>query len=225
MSNRPRKQYTSARPARPTTSHRPRPIVFVVAGAIGLAALIAVLVAATSSGDKRSAEGIEEARPVTVAGSLLATYAGEPDPAKGAVAPTLTGSAFDGTPLVVAAVGKPTVVAFVAHWCPHCRNEVPVMVKWLAAGGQPANTNFFAVATSTSSSQPNYPPSEWLSREGWTVPTMADDSTDTAAHAFGVSAFPFFVALDANGHVVARTSGELTTEALTALFQAAGATS
>ena len=37
--------------------------------------------------------------------------------------------------------------------------------------------------------------------------------------AFGLSAFPYFVAADAQGNVVARTSGEITTDQFAALAQ------
>jgi hypothetical protein len=42
------------------------------------------------------------------------------------------------------------------------------------------------------------------------VPVLADDEQSSAATAYGLSAFPFFVAVDAGGKVVARHSGELT---------------
>jgi hypothetical protein len=41
---------------------------------------------------------------------------------------------------------------------------------------------------------------------------IADDEAGTAATTFGLSAFPYFVAVDADGTVVARASGELTTD-------------
>jgi hypothetical protein len=50
---------------------------------------------------------------------------------------------------------------------------------------------------------------------------MADSSDSTAAQAYGVSAFPFFVAINPQGKVVERTSGELTTDQFNALLEAA----
>jgi hypothetical protein len=56
----------------------------------------------------------------------------------------------------------------------------------------------------------NWPPGEWLVDEGWTQPTMVDPD-GSAAETWGLTSFPYFVAIDANGDVVARASGELTT--------------
>ena len=40
---------------------------------------------------------------------------------------------------------------------------------------------------------------------------MADADDGKAATAFGLNAFPYFVAVDGSGKVVARTTGEITT--------------
>jgi hypothetical protein len=50
---------------------------------------------------------------------------------------------------------------------------------------------------------------------------MVDDAHNGAADVFGLSAFPYFVALDRSGKVVARSSGELEAPALETLFAAA----
>ena len=49
------------------------------------------------------------------------------------------------------------------------------------------------------------------------MPTIADSSDNAAMEALGVSGFPFIVAVDADGKVVARVSGEQPVEALDAL--------
>ncbi|MDD9372346.1 MAG: hypothetical protein PV358_19650 [Acidimicrobiales bacterium] len=46
---------------------------------------------------------------------------------------------------------------------------------------------------------------------------MLVDGDDSAAQAAGLTAFPFFVAVDADGNVVGRTSGELTPPQLDAI--------
>ena len=104
---------------------------------------------------------------------------------------------------------RPKVVLFVAHWCPHCRREVPALAKRLSTNGEPPGVDLYTVATGTTPDRSNYPPSAWLEREGWTVTTMADDNNGRVADAFGLSAYPFFVAIDNSGKVVARASGEL----------------
>ncbi len=46
------------------------------------------------------------------------------------------------------------------------------------------------------------------------MPVLVDDTDRAVAGAFGVSGFPFFVAVDAAGNVAARGSGELDTAGL-----------
>ena len=57
--------------------------------------------------------------------------------------PRWTGQSFDGTPLAInPGDGKPKLVVFVAHWCPHCQAEVPrVLVQWMASGAQPGRSS------------------------------------------------------------------------------------
>ena len=86
-----------------------------------------------------------------------------------------------------------------------------MLAQWLADNGQPEGVDLYVVATGTTPDRPNYPPSAWLEKEKLTVPTLADDATGTAAQAFGLSFYPFFVALDGDNHVIARATGELTT--------------
>ena len=75
----------------------------------------------------------------------------------------------------------------------------------------------------TSPNQPNYPPSAWLADESWPTPVLADSTDSAAAKAFGLPGYPYFVAVDRTGRVVARTSGEITTDQFAALAQQASA--
>ena len=79
----------------------------------------------------------------------------------------------------------------------------------------------YAVATATDKARPNYPPSAWLEKAKWPVTTMADDSKYTASTAFGLNAFPYFVAINAQGKVTQRATGELTTQQFEALIASA----
>ena len=81
------------------------------------------------------------------------------------------------------------------------------------------------VATATDPNRPNYPPSEWLEEEGLDLPVMADDANGTAARAYGLSGYPYFVLLDANNRVIARDGGELSTGELDDLVEMAGSQS
>jgi hypothetical protein len=77
------------------------------------------------------------------------------------------------------------------------------------------------VATGTTSAQSNFPPGDWLREEGWSVPTMVDDEGNTAANAYGLMTYPYFVAVDSTGKVVTRASGEITQETWNGLLEAA----
>lgn len=55
--------------------------------------------------------------------------------------------------------------------------------------GFPDSVDIYLVATSYSPSQPNWPPSAWLEREGWTIAVIVDDPQSTAYEAFGQGAF------------------------------------
>ncbi|MCU1346926.1 MAG: Redoxin [Acidimicrobiia bacterium] len=153
---------------------------------------------------------LKQSQPVTVTGAPLSSLPdGGTDAAIGTVAPELQGSSFDGTAVSITHDGKPKLLLFAAHWCPHCQREVPLVVDHLKSHPLPSEVELYLVATGTNSAAPNYPPSAWLTKVGWPAPVLADDAAFTAADAFGLTAYPYFVALDAQGKLVARTSGEL----------------
>jgi thiol-disulfide isomerase/thioredoxin len=186
---------------------------------IGVAALVVVLAVAalvsssSSGGKKKPAAGVEETRPVVVTGAALPELPQTgADPAVGKEIPEVRGQSFDGTPVDIRNDGRPKLILFVAHWCPHCQREVPLLTDYLKSHPLPKGVDVYTVATATSPQRPNYPPSAWLAKVGWKAPTMADSDDAKAANAFGLSAFPYFVAVDGSGKVVARTTGEITTD-------------
>lgn len=198
---------------------------------IQLFALLGVVLAVTatcSKSDKPSKLNLEPAKPddtsvsaeapafgpIVVTGELLPTRSDEgTDKAIGRAAPVVEGRAPDNATVLIGGPGKPTVVAFVAHWCPHCQKEVPVIVSAAKAGAF-GDVRLVAVATGTNKQAPNYPPVAWLERESWTGEVILDDKDASAARAYGLSGYPFLVAINANGKVVGRTSGELPREDL-----------
>lgn len=143
------------------------------------------------------------------------------DPMVGSVIPTVIGQQFDGKQLTIAPNGKPHIIMVVAHWCPHCQAEVPRIQGWLNASGMPADVELVTVATSNDPAKGNFPASDWLRREKWSVPTIVDDKQNQAGAALGVSGFPYFLVTDAQGKVVYRTSGEKTEAEWNALLAAA----
>jgi thiol-disulfide isomerase/thioredoxin len=138
------------------------------------------------------------------------------DPAIGKPIPEVDGVSFDGSPVAIAADGRPKILLFLAHWCPHCQLEVPVVEAWLDDGKLPSSMDLISIATSIDPNAPNYPPDAWLEREGWSPPVLVDADRSIAA-SYGLSAFPYWVAVDADGEVVWRGTGELSAESLDAL--------
>ncbi|MET0920624.1 MAG: TlpA disulfide reductase family protein [Acidimicrobiia bacterium] len=208
----------SANPRRPSTT-------MIVLGVLVLIVVVAGGIAVASGGgsdDSSSASAAkQEFATVTVEGTPLPKYPGQgqADPAVGDTAPTLVGESFDKSPITIKATGKPQVVVFLAHWCPHCQAEVPRLVA-AAKAGDLAGIDVSAVTTSTSPEAGNYPPSAWLAREKWPFPVMVDSKTGTAGQAYGLTSFPYFVFLDGNGAVLGRSTGEAAPAALKAIFNA-----
>ena len=89
-------------------------------------------------------------------------------------------------------------------------------LSWLDAKGMPAGVDLISVATAIDPNRPNYPPDAWLAREHWSVPVIVDADGRIATR-YGLTAFPFWVAVRADGTVAQRLTGELTPEQLDAL--------
>ena len=182
------------------------PVVGIVLALVAVLAVVAVI-ATRSGGGGGAGANLAQTRPVQVTGAPLPAAN---DPAVGKGAPELRGASFDGSPVAITGDGKAKLVVFVAHWCPHCQREVPVLVRWLQDGKLPASVSLYVVSTAVDRARPNWPPSTWLGEAGLTAPVLADDAQGRAASAYGLSAFPFFTAVNTGGKVVARDSGELT---------------
>lgn len=157
-----------------------------------------------SAGTSAGASGV----PVVSGASLPQFENPNGDPAVGLPAPEVRGTAFDGKQVAIVNDGRPKVIVFLAHWCPHCQEEVPLIQAWVNAGGVPSGVELISVATSIDPTRPNYPPDAWLAREGWTVPVIADP-TNSVAGAYGLPAFPYWVFVGSDGTVRARAVGEV----------------
>jgi len=208
------------------SAHANRWIVWAVLGVIAVVAVIAIVVAAASGGggkgatEKRPAK-FQTAPQLTVDGTSLPQFdSATRDPAVGMAAPTLDSVDFGGHPVHAGgATGKPYALVFLAHWCPHCQAEVPRLVS-LAKGGQIAGVDVVGIPTATTNQAVNYPPSAWLAREQWPFPVLLDTAKGKAGQAYRLSAFPYFVFVDASGNVVGRTSGEMDPDQVQAIFAA-----
>lgn len=189
--------------------------------AAGLVALIAAAAAvALLGGDGGDGGSLEDVGAPTVEGRALPTPG--PDVEAALDAPVVTGEGLSGGQVRVPARDSGTIVLFLAHWCPHCQREVPVVQDWIDAGGLSEDVELVSVATAIDPSRPNYPPDAWLEREGWTPPVLVDTDS-SVAQTYGLTSFPFWVFVNADGEVVSRRSGELTVGQLEAAIQEMGA--
>ncbi|HEX7222293.1 MAG TPA: TlpA disulfide reductase family protein [Candidatus Limnocylindrales bacterium] len=169
--------------------------------------------ATASAGPASTANIGGGAGPLTslVSGTSLPTYdAATADAAVGQAIPTITGTDRTGNALAIRpGDGKAKILLFLTHWCSHCQAEVPRVQGWLNGGGSTGDVDLYAISTEADATRPNFPPETWLDREGWTVPTVVDDANSSIAQAFGLSAFPYWVFVDADGTVAGRAAGEL----------------
>lgn len=184
-----------------TSTSGNRLVLFAVVGVFVLALAVALL-----GGDGSEVDGFvldEVSVPVVEAGA--------------GTSPTATGDALlDDGEVTVPVAGEPTLVVFLAHWCPACNAELPVLEDWLADGGLPEGVALRAVATGIDPARDNFPPTTWLGDRDWDVPTLVDRD-DVVATAFGLQSYPYWVAVDAVGDVVQAGSGQLEPAQLDAL--------
>jgi thiol-disulfide isomerase/thioredoxin len=193
----------------------------IIAVVIGGAAIVAI--SSNGSESSTSSGNISEFSDITVTGEALPAFdsvSSATDAAIGMPAPVVSGKGFTGTEITTDGAGTPTLLVFLAHWCPHCQREVPLLVQWEKDGKTPTGVDVIAVATGTDPANPNYPPSEWLAREEFPAlwPVIADSADKKAANAFGLSGYPYFVLVDAQGKVFKRLSGEIPMDELTAII-------
>ena len=198
---------------------------FIVGAIIAIVIGGAAIVAISSSGSESSTSSgnISEFSDITVTGEALPAFdsvSTATDTAIGLPAPVVSGKGFTGTEITTDGAGTPTLLVFLAHWCPHCQREVPLLVQWEKDGKTPTGVDVIAVATGTDPANPNFPPSEWLAREEFPAlwPVIADSADKKAANAFGLSGYPYFVLVDAQGNVFKRLSGEIPMDELTAII-------
>jgi len=206
MSNRPN---PSRRPGVAPTSEQDdrRRNLLLIAGLVVVVVIIGVLIALGGAEDGEMSTDAPDFGPMAVEGTPLPELGdGGADPAVGQPAPRIEGTDPEGGSVSIGEPGEPTVVAFLAHWCPHCQKEVPVIVD-LMEEGELDGVRVVGVLTGTNADAPNYPPVAWMEREGWEGELLLDDERFTAGAAYGLSGYPFVVYLDGDGKVVSRTSG------------------
>ncbi len=213
--NAPRSKPSAQAVARAKQRHRRDKWVMpaIIGGLVVAVVLVAVIALTVSGGTDQNggnaSNKIEVADVATVTGTPLPPLPDRGvDPAVGMTAPITQGVDFDGATVSVPPKG-PAVLAVVAHWCPHCQREVPVMMDLRQSGKWPSNVALAGISTAVAPERGNFPASEWLRSAAWDAPVLVDTKDQTASSAYGLTGFPFMVWTDATGKVVLRTSGEI----------------
>ena len=158
---------------------------------------------------------------IAVAAILLAGGSDDDGDEDVVVAPPLSGQDYAGNDVeVVPGSDGPLMLVFLAHWCPHCNAEIPVLQQWEASGAIPEDLDIVGISTAVDPDAPNYPPGAWLEAMEWQWPVIADDD-GTLADLYGVDGYPYMVFIDDDGAITATVSGEQPIPELQALADAA----
>ena len=150
-----------------STRSRTPLVLGIVLAVVAVVAIAAVVLTRGGDDDETSSTvppgtGVGAAT-VMVDGTPLEPGEGPSDPAIGTAAPALSGTDYAGEPVeITPGADGPMMVVFLAHWCPHCNDEIPVLQQWEADGGIPEDLQVVGVSTAVSAERPYYPPDEWL---------------------------------------------------------------
>jgi len=190
---------------------------FIIVGAIVLVVGLAVAIG-VSLVDEPLDGNLPEGE-TTISGDVLPEYAGENDIniSVGLQAPSFSGPDQNSEIISLEKNGKSKILLFLAHWCPHCQAEVPVVQEYIDTFGLPADVEVIGILTSIDRSRDNYPPHDWLVKEGWSETQIYDLDREIGT-AYGLNAFPYWVTLDKDLKVVNRVTGELTPDQITVLI-------
>ena len=182
-----------------------RTMLLALVGAVALA-LVASLT--LGGGDPPGDPDTQETGAVAVFGEGLPAFAGtDGDDAVGRMAPDFDATTFNGdTVQVRPGDGTGYVIAFFAHWCPHCQVELPKLTAWIERDGIPAGVEVVGVSTAVYMDRGNLPRS-WFVAEGWPELVLRDSNDSAVAEAYGLRSFPYFVVVGTDGRVRVRVSG------------------
>ena len=145
------------------------------------------------------------------------------DTAVGLPMPRIAGTDFAGNPLTIEADGRAKLIVGLAHWCPYCNNEVPILNDWYAAG-IPDGVDVIALHVYTDPTRPHFPPAAWVEELGFTLPLIADDESRTLVTTLGIPAVPFWLLVSADGTVMERATGQVEAGVLDGIVEALAGT-
>ncbi len=196
-------------------------ILGIVGGVVGLGLIVWLAFAIANEGSTTDAVAFGE---VTVEGADLPFFdATAADPAVGVTAPTVTGEDWNGNQYTIGADGRAKIIVMLAHWCPHCQRELPLIQNWVDNGGVPEGVDLYGITVLTNRLRDGstYPPSTWLEGAGWSSPTLMDDEAQSIVAAYGLTSTPTYVVLGPDNENLGRIAGEIGTAGLDALAQIA----
>lgn len=206
-------------------------VIVLVAGLAGAAVLLtggddanSGVLAPGGTPSETFGENVESSQAVVVTGDPLPGLDSvvDVDPAIGTAMPVVEGAGFDGRPITIGGpTDGPTMYVFLAHWCPHCNDEIPELIDLENRDGIPEGVNVVAISTAVDETAPNYPPSDWLVDKNWPSqwPVLADSVESTSFVVSGGGGFPYLLIADADGNVLDRASGTKSAEELAAWLE------
>jgi thiol-disulfide isomerase/thioredoxin len=161
---------------------------------------------------------------VAVTGNALPVFNSNAiDTAVGLPMPLIEGTDFAGNPLAIGTDGRAKLVVGLAHWCPYCNNEVPILNDWYAAG-LPDGVDVIALHVYADPAKPHFPPAAWVEEVALTLPLIADDESRTLVRTLGIPAVPFWLLVSADGTVMERGTGQVEAGVLDGIVEALAAT-
>lgn len=192
-------------------------IYWIVGGVVGFGLIVwlAIAIAGEGTVDESVAFG-----DVTVEGEGLPfLQSGADDPAIGQTAPTVTGEDWEGNQHTIGPSDTAKIVVMLAHWCPHCQRELPLIESWVDSGAVPEGVEVYGatVLTNRVRDGDTWPPQDWLIENGWSSPTIMDDQDQSIVNAYGMTGTPTYVVLGPDNENLGRISGEIGIEGLNAL--------
>ena len=107
--------------------------------------------------------------------------------------------------------GQPIVLNFWASWCGPCQSEMPDFAAAWAEQGE--EIQFLMVNMTDGSRETLDSATEFLTEQGYPFPVLYDTAS-SAAEAYYVYSLPSTYFIDAEGYLIAKTSGAIDAETL-----------
>ena len=121
--------------------------------------------------------------------------------------PVVSGVDYAGNAITIdPATDGPTMVVLLAHWCPHCNAEIPVLNEWRDSGDVPEGLDIVGVSTGVvpatrRTSRPTSGSSTWTGSGRCSPTTTPTTGTASAMAAYGGTSYPTLVLVDGDGVV------------------------